>query len=226
MLCAVTPKTSLVARKLRSFIAICRDGQNRETHYMKLAHLLTMTTALALATLSGEAQAAKIFTLTGSATGQASLDLPDFDPTGSIGSQSMGLRVRFAEPFTGFASLEFEYSYYVIAPDGTEIEANEIDYPVGFHRLAGDQGTDYRFRLPTSRTLPPWVATSEPGKVAWSLRPVGLNLVADDDQAPVSYSVTGFHAVPEPATWALMIFGFGGIGAALRRRGKRVSALA
>lgn len=184
---------------------------------MRFAQILTITTALALATLSGEAQAAKIFTLTGSATGEASLSLPDFDPTGSIGSHSMGLRVRFAEPFTGFATLEFEYSYYVIAPDGTELEANEIDYMDGFHRLSGDQGTDYRFRLPTSRTLPPWVATSEPGKVAWSLRPVGLNLVADDGQAPISYSVTGFHAVPEPATWALMIAGFGFVGTAMRR---------
>ena len=77
---------------------------------MKLAHRITAPALLALATLSGEAQAAKIFTLTGSATGQASPDLPDFDPTGSIGSHSLGLKVRFAQPFTGFASLEFEYS--------------------------------------------------------------------------------------------------------------------
>lgn len=188
---------------------------------MKLAHRITAPALLALATLSGEAQAAKIFTLTGSATGQASPDLPDFDPTGSIGSHSLGLKVRFAQPFTGFASLEFEYSYYVLAPDGTEIEANEIDYMDGFHRLAGDQGTEYRFRLPTSRILPPWVATSEPGKVAWSLRPVGLNLVADDDQAPINYSVTGFHAVPEPATWALLIAGFGFVGTAMRRSPRR-----
>lgn len=122
---------------------------------MKLAHRITAAALLALATLSGEAHAAKIFTLTGNATGEASLSLPDFDPTGSIGSHSLGLRVRFAEPFTGFASLEFEYSYYVTAPDGTEIEANEIDYLDGFHRLVGTKGTDYRFRLPTSRTLPP-----------------------------------------------------------------------
>ena len=31
-------------------------------------------------------------------------------------------------------------------------------------------------------------------------------------------SVTGAGAVPEPATWALMLLGFGGLGAALRRR--------
>lgn len=31
--------------------------------------------------------------------------------------------------------------------------------------------------------------------------------------------------VPEPATWALMILGFGGIGAAMRRRGKSATAM-
>lgn len=49
--------------------------------------------------------------------------------------------------------------------------------------------------------------------------------VADSDLTFASYVDTS-GGVPEPATWALMIFGFGGIGAALRRRGKRVSALA
>lgn len=34
--------------------------------------------------------------------------------------------------------------------------------------------------------------------------------------------VTGSAAVPEPATWAMMLFGFAGIGSALRRR--RVTA--
>jgi len=32
--------------------------------------------------------------------------------------------------------------------------------------------------------------------------------------------VTG--AVPEPATWAMMLLGFGGIGAAMRRRRKEI----
>lgn len=34
---------------------------------------------------------------------------------------------------------------------------------------------------------------------------------------------TGAGAVPEPASWALMILGFGGVGAALRRRTQRVT---
>lgn len=45
----------------------------------------------------------------------------------------------------------------------------------------------------------------------------------DDDNALDSFTATGFSAtfsgaVPEPTTWALMILGFGGAGAMLRRR--------
>ncbi|MFL5296755.1 MAG: PEPxxWA-CTERM sorting domain-containing protein [Phenylobacterium sp.] len=63
----------------------------------------------------------------------------------------------------------------------------------------------------------------------------GVNVVSGGTAGPSPYSVTErFHiaangqgnaqstiditAVPEPTTWALMIFGFGGVGAVLRRR--------
>jgi hypothetical protein len=41
----------------------------------------------------------------------------------------------------------------------------------------------------------------------------------------ITKTVSGVAAVPEPATWAMMLFGFGGIGATLRRR-RRQPALA
>jgi PEP-CTERM motif len=36
---------------------------------------------------------------------------------------------------------------------------------------------------------------------------------------------TGGHAVPEPATWAMMLIGFGGMGMAMRRTSRRSAAL-
>jgi hypothetical protein len=57
----------------------------------------------------------------------------------------------------------------------------------------------------------------------------GLSLVARPDVAGLSKAqlatVANFSAasmVPEPASWALMIVGIGGIGAGLRRRTTRV----
>jgi len=43
------------------------------------------------------------------------------------------------------------------------------------------------------------------------------------DFAPNNATITA-GAVPEPATWALLIAGFGGIGAAQRRRRSAVAA--
>jgi hypothetical protein len=43
---------------------------------------------------------------------------------------------------------------------------------------------------------------------------------------PPSRLSLNFSAVPEPATWALMLLGFGGMGMALRRRSKPFHAAA
>jgi hypothetical protein len=38
------------------------------------------------------------------------------------------------------------------------------------------------------------------------------------DGAPVDYTLTIYNSVPEPATWAMLIAGFGIVGGAMRRR--------
>jgi hypothetical protein len=53
-------------------------------------------------------------------------------------------------------------------------------------------------------------------RIHWG--PDGFNVGIDNVDFTVSAIDTG--AVPEPATWALMILGFGAAGAALRRRGR------
>ena len=51
-------------------------------------------------------------------------------------------------------------------------------------------------------------------------------LVAFDNQSQVFLLGGGGGGIPEPATWAMMIFGFGMIGAALRRQREQNSVLA
>ncbi len=85
----------------------------------------------------------------------------------------------------------------------------------------------YGYTDPTTGSLTNYIPNYSGGKLVYNVdgnvipRPDGV----DDDLTFATYVDTS-GGVPEPATWALMIFGFGGIGAALRRRGKRVSALA
>jgi hypothetical protein len=50
----------------------------------------------------------------------------------------------------------------------------------------------------------------------------GTSTVAGADSGTVTIAAAG--AVPEPATWAMMLLGFGGIGMAMRRRRKPVLA--
>ncbi len=51
-----------------------------------------------------------------------------------------------------------------------------------------------------------------------------IDLIYDREYSlPVTYRVEAFQAVPEPATWAMMIVGVGLVGGAMRRRKTRVA---
>jgi len=52
----------------------------------------------------------------------------------------------------------------------------------------------------------------------WTNSPNLINEYANGILNPDSYTISAVGAVPEPATWALMIVGFGAIGSAMRRR--------
>lgn len=49
------------------------------------------------------------------------------------------------------------------------------------------------------------------------------DLPNSQDFNDLSFSLTGVAAVPEPASWALMLLGFGAVGAGLRVKRRRVS---
>lgn len=62
------------------------------------------------------------------------------------------------------------------------------------------------------------------GFFAINAHPGGDSLLSLDMTVSRVRSVVETNAVPEPATWALMILGFGGAGAALRRSRRAVAA--
>jgi PEP-CTERM motif len=72
----------------------------------------------------------------------------------------------------------------------------------------------------------PFTIVAPTGAVALQL---GLNDdLFFDNSGSLNIAVTGSTAVPEPATWAMMLIGFGGLGAAMRtsRRAKAATATA
>lgn len=77
-----------------------------------------------------------------------------------------------------------------------------------------------------NNTLPFETALNSAGKFGnvWVIGAARPNPDSNDDGFKLS-SITVTAAVPEPATWAMMLIGFGVIGAGLRRRGQDSKAL-
>lgn len=75
---------------------------------------------------------------------------------------------------------------------------------------------------PNSTTFLGFTSTSGPVSVAFNVAGgsgIGVeNSELDVPQFIAGNAITG--AAPEPATWAMMLLGFGGIGVAMRRRPK------
>lgn len=63
-----------------------------------------------------------------------------------------------------------------------------------------------------------YTITAGTGRFAGGTGSFGEVGTVDVRNGPPSRLTLNFAAVPEPATWAMMLFGFGGIGIAMRRR--------
>jgi hypothetical protein len=93
-------------------------------------------------------------------------------------------------------------------------------------RLAGIQGAIWKVANQThgytivaaDSTVNTWINTYAADAATMPYMPVGnkARAIFEDDYGHQAFGVGG--GVPEPATWAMMIIGFGGIGAVLRRR--------
>jgi hypothetical protein len=133
-----------------------------------------------------------------------------FDPSSSVAASSAGLTVN---ALNVAGASEFAYN----APDdmitiGSEIYDSGQQSGEGF----GNSGSDYGLFLGGATSATPFAEIFEYGDAN------------DNFFASTSLSVTASPivtaAVPEPASWALTLAGFGAVGAAMRRRSRVVLA--
>lgn len=192
-----------------------------------LTHSLAAASALAIA--GAMPAEAAVLTFTGSMTGQGVVT-PDaacaprgrgnINPASTVGSSSLGAFTYGhtvctsgppGGPIDGTFAIDFGSDGFFGTLSGVTarnaIVPTFFDFDIAYSILGGTG----RFlgATGTFRTGPGSGAdvTFRPSRIT-------LNLVDGSINAP---------AVPEPATWALLILGFGAVGAAMRRRGAGVA---
>lgn len=177
---------------------------------MRFVRLLAAVAALAF---SGQAQAAKVFEISGTLTpdenGTGTYWMPVAPFTAAQSPYTRAIHVSFSSPVTGALWFWPEGAYGYESPDLPWQSANNLVET--WSDFTNARMTALQYRSPVIQVG---------GGLIKTQRFTGSQIQIDayDMSGPVNFTMTGFAAVPEPATWALMIIGFGGIGAAMRKR--------
>ena len=119
----------------------------------------------------------------------------------------------FGDPFPTYANLGTSLLNYSLSSDGTGLEfslANSLftgpiaglNYEFGPNQQFATNGGPVTLRL----------------SQAFNYTVAGGSVFGDNRLGTVTVGGNATGAVPEPAAWAMMFFGFGGIGFAMRRR--------
>ena len=183
-----------------------------------------MSASFAVALIAGPAMAAPVFTTVNTDLaaspytfsfmgGTFNFDAPGGFPNYLAVSTSSAAAVRtvFGNPSTDFTNRgTVVYDQNTLGGFGSFANATTVPFTNGENFLGlrvTSGGQDYYgFAYTTNNILNGFAFETAPG--------VGIT------------ATTAFAAVPEPTTWALMILGFGVVGAGLRRRQKATIAFA
>lgn len=187
---------------------------------MKFSKRIAGFAALAFLGLAPNAYAAKVFTVSGTIA-------PDQYGNGYV---SYGQVLHPADPyqplFFNGARVSFSHTVdggmavhstggtgRVLDKDGNELYGFNMDLWDSIDLSGARQGR-VRYSIPSASDYFSWYSRGDVARIDLSSL-----------SSPVDYRLSLFAGVPEPATWALMIVGFGGIGATMRRRMTRGAAL-
>lgn len=179
---------------------------------MRFVRVFAAMAALVCSAVAGQAWAIQTFTLSTTLTPQNSVwQFSD----GGIGPEFQTITFRASSPVTGFMSILFDltavkyvngqfqhYTDFRLAYDTVLNGQRSASFQAGCPR-SGSMGPNYRYTYQCDHWAPPAFGVSLDGLTQ-----------------PVNVSLSGWSPTPEPATWALLILGFGGIGAAMRARSK------
>jgi len=191
---------------------------------MRVVKMKTMITAGALVACSGEASAATIL-LQGTITPQTpwqSIEGPS-PYTNTIHPLVGRFRVSFSRPVTGsFLGIGQVYLDYYDA-DGNLYNDDNGDV------AAGGMFTHQKSKVFTVTTKGEFRDALPGGWAEGGAWPFFYEFDLSGLERSIDFTVTSLKAgragaVPEPATWALMILGLGATGTALRRRKRTSSA--
>lgn len=132
------------------------------------------------------------------------------------GSGKYRLDVSFAQPTSGWWEIGGEYRYNVFdKATGAYSWGNEEPYWGANGELVAGRSISVQIKTPKSGVY------DHGSEIEYYSHSRWFSMTANSDQ-PIEYSYT-FTAVPEPATWAMMIIGFAGVGGALRGKRKSIA---
>ncbi|MBP6031539.1 MAG: PEP-CTERM sorting domain-containing protein [Sphingobium sp.] len=176
----------------------------------KLVGVALIGATMALAA-PGQAGAVQTFNLTTTLTPQNSI----FRYAGDdLIARGQTLTVRSSAPVTGFVSTLLDVNVYKYL-NGKYYETS--DWTMADEVVLNNQSVG-RFQIGCGGYYSSPIPSTGMAYICENARTPILWINLSNLTQTVTVNIKGWSPTPEPSTWALMILGFGGIGAAMRRR--------